>query len=327
MPTIHELPPQRFFELFRLAFQKRKRLYEFTNAVRLCNGKGDGLPGLTLDQYHRHFLVKIFDPRWASRLQGVREFLVQEFDPAYLIFKDASKEELTSGYRDLSVMHASPQTVVTENGLKFRVDLEDNLNVGLFLDMRENRKIVGEISREKVVLNCFAYTCSFGVYCRKGGASRVVNVDISPKYLDWGAGNYELNRLAYSQEEFVKKNVSTYISRAVKVGNLFDVVILDPPSFSRYEHKVFAVERDLPRLISLALRILKPKGTLFVATNFTGISPIRLEEWVYKSSREAHIPIEKMTCLGQDRDFRGSGSMKESHLAAVLVRLASFPST
>lgn len=322
-------PSQKIHKLLYLAFQKRKRFYEFTNAVRLLNGKGDGLEGLTIDQYYRHFLVKVFDHGWDSWLNEVREILIQRFDPDCVVFKDASKSRPSSHYfyQDLILAKTDLQTVVTENGLRFLVDLEDNLNVGLFLDMRENRKIVGTLSKGKDVLNCFSYTCSFGVYCQSYGASGVVNVDISQKFLDKGARNYELNHLTSSKEEFVKKDVASYVSRALKKGNFFDVVILDPPSFSRYEGKVFSVQKDFMDLIDLVLQVLKPNASLFLSTNFAGISTAQLDHWIKKSAKQLERSIEEVVYLGQDRDFRGSGSMKESHLAALLVRLASFPST
>jgi 23S rRNA (cytosine1962-C5)-methyltransferase len=169
------------------------------------------------------------------------------------------------------------------------------------------------------VLNGFAYTCSFGVYARSFGASRVVNVDVSQKYLDRGIQNYALNELPSLQDEFVKSDVEKYLSIAVKKKNLFDVIILDPPSFSRYESEVFTVKKALPKLIDSSLQILKSRGHLFVSTNFSEISTGLLGRWIQGSSEILQRPIKKIIPLGQDKDFPGSETMRESHLAALLV--------
>jgi len=97
--------------------------------------------------------------------------------------------------------------------------------------MRRNRKMVAALTKGLSVLNCFAYTCSFGMYARASGASSVTNVDISRKSLDRGRENYELNRLDCAEGEFVRADALTYMKLTLKKGNCFGCVILDPPSF------------------------------------------------------------------------------------------------
>jgi 23S rRNA (cytosine1962-C5)-methyltransferase len=307
--------------LLKSAFDRRKELYRMTNAVRLVNGLGDDLPGLVINQYHRHFSVLVYDPAWKSNFETIRNVLQKTFELDHLVFKDASAEgrQSKNAYAAYACQKESSRTVVTENGFQFLVDLEDQINAGLFLDMRRNRSIVGGLCAGKSVLNTFAYTCSFGVYARGYQAARVVNVDMNGKILEWGKKNYELNGLLFSEEEFIKSDVHEYLRRAVKIRNYFDVVILDPPSFSRFEGKVFTVRENLEELIDLAVQIVRPDGHLFVSTNYSEMTHKWLQKMIMDRADHHARKVKKMVPLGQDRDFQGSGQTKESYLTAWLT--------
>ncbi len=312
----------KIFDLLEAAAVKRESLKSCTNAMRLCNGYGDGLDGLILDQYNRHFVMQIFDKRWMQEKKVLMAFLKKHFDAQYLIIKDRS--ESLASHPDafkttVWIDHESPQTVVEENGLKFSVDLDDTLNSGLFLDMRYNRKVVSELSAGRKVLNCFAYTCSFGVYCRAAKAASVVNVDVSKKSLRRGQTNYGLNQLFPEKNEFIYSDAVKYLDRAVEKNNKFDLIILDPPSFARHEGKSFSVKKDLINVIDLSLLALNPEGILFVATNFSGFVHEDLEDML--AEVEPKSGIKSVRRMGQDIDFAGSGYMPESYLAALLVQL------
>lgn len=306
--------------LLEAALRKRQPMKRYTNALRLVNGLGDGLEGLVLEQYGCHFSAQIFHERWLREKEDLADFVKTRCNGRYLIIKDRS--ECSSSRPEkfkTSVWLRSDisETIVEENGLKFGVDLNDTLNSGLFLDMRRNRKLVGALARGGKVLNCFAYTCSFGVYCRYFGALSVVNVDISPKSLSRGQSNYALNRLIPSQNEFIRADAVWYLKRAFVKDNRFDLIILDPPSFARNEGKVFSVKKDLSSLIDSAMKILNPDGFLFVSTNFSGLSHDRLENMVRLAASERRI--KKIQRLGQDEDFPVNGFRPESYLASLLV--------
>ena len=184
-------------DLLEAAIRKRQPLRKHTNALRLVNGLGDGLAGLVLEQYNRHFVAHIFQKRWFADKKALAGFVKARFDARYLIVKDRT-ESVSSSPEAIKacvlIEDDTPETIVLENGLKFGVDLNDAVNSGLFLDMRHNRGVVARLAKGRAVLNCFAYTCSFAVYCVSAGASSVVNVDISRKSLSRGQLNYELNR-------------------------------------------------------------------------------------------------------------------------------------
>lgn len=307
------------------AFAKREPLRAVTDALRLVNSSGDNLPGIVIEQYCRHFVIHDFRSVPEARLQPIIDHVRGRFDPEYLIVKhrlvEGGREHDSRNVR-VVVERSGSQTAVTEHGLKFQVDLNDTLNTGLFLDMRKNRKLISELCRQKEVLNCFAYTCSFGVHCRAGRALRVVNVDVSAKILEKGRRNYELNGLVPHENEFVLADAIRYLKGAAKRDNRFDCVILDPPTFARHQGKVFSIAKAMPELLGLAFSVLKPGGNLLAATNCSAISPHMLISQVQAASRQAGCKIESVTRLQQDEDFPGSGTMKESFLSCILARIA-----
>ena len=307
------------------AIQKRRSLETVTNAIRLVNGKGDGLPGLVIEQYNRHFVIHFYNPEAKRYLDEAANYIKTEFNPAFLIIKDRLSSERTSldnPKMRIVIEKEKPQTVVVENGLKFRVDLNDTVNSGLFLDTRHIRKRIGSEARGKSVLNCFAYTCSFGVYARCFGANRVINVDISRKNLEKGMKNYELNGLSFEPGNFNRRDCIEYLKKAGKKNNSFDMIILDPPSFSRTGGKVFSVEKHLSCLIEMASNILSPSGLLFVSTNWSAMSTNQLKTLVLKKASGLKKNVLSTEVFSQDIDFSGSGFMKESSLAAVLTKFA-----
>jgi len=310
--------------LIEAAAEKRKQLLSATNAVRLVNGRADGLPGITIDKYDKHFVIQKFPG--ISRhtdIEKITNFIAKKYDPDYLILKDRSAKtglNPAEGFTSKAIIFKTgPKTIVTENGIRFGINVNDTLNVGLFLDMRANRSLVASLSKNKAVLNCFSYTCAFGVYCRKYGASRVVNVDINKKNLLRGEKNYSLNNIEWDNNEFIKADCAVYLKGALKRGNFFDIIILDPPTFSRSGKKIFSVKKDFTQLVESALKILNPKGSLFVSTNCSDVSHVLLESFVRKSAAAVNAAPLEIGPLGQDIDFPGTNAVKESYLAALLV--------
>ena len=305
------------------AFSRRQRLLEVTNAMRLINGQGDGLPGITLDRFHRHFLIQTYSRRPAVDPSLLAETIQSHFPADFIILKNRTlPADQCAKLTKVHLAKTGSQTEVLEHGLRFSVDLNDAVNPGLFLDMRSNRLRVAQRAKGRKVLNTFAYTCAFGAYAYYLGACTVVNVDISRKYLDWGKKNYALNGLPVMAEKFVTADCAAYLRGAAKWKNTFDVIILDPPSFARHRGRAFIVKTQLPSLIAASLQILNPGGIIFVSANHSEISSELLGRWVRTAGNSAGRQLKRMARHGQDMDFPGSGAVKESHLAAAMCEWA-----
>jgi len=308
------------FKLLEQARRKRAHLKGITNAVRLVNGFGDELDGLILEQYDRHYIVQVLDEQWLKHCQLITDFVKDTCAGEYLVIKNrtASASAVPGAIQSTVWLDSgSSCTVVEEHGLKFGVDCNDTLNSGLFLDMRANRVLVSALAAQRKVLNLFSYTCSFGVYCRARGAAAVVNVDVGRKSLERARHNYELNGLVPAQNEFIRADAVEYLQRAVKKDNRFDMIIIDPPSFARFDGKSFSVKKDLAPLVMSAMKVLNPDGVLLVASNYTDMTHDSLEDMIRDAADARNV--QTITRLGQDEDFIGSGLMLESYLAAVLA--------
>jgi 23S rRNA (guanine2445-N2)-methyltransferase / 23S rRNA (guanine2069-N7)-methyltransferase len=159
--------------------------------------------------------------------------------------------------------------VVTEGGLRFRVNFEDYLDTGLFLDQRMTRARLREAARGKHFLNLFAYTGSATVYAAAGGAASTTSVDLSRTYLEWAQRNLALNGLAGAAHTWVQADCREWLTDAALRSARFDLVFLDPPTFSNSKRMedVLDIERDHPELIDACARLLAPAGLLVFSTN------------------------------------------------------------
>ena len=168
------------------------------------------------------------------------------------------------------------QTIATERRLKFGIDFGAGFSVGLFPDQRENRSFVRHIAPKRL-LNCFAYTCSFSVPAAYVGGT-TLNIDLSKKSLARGRENFALNSLSTMGHGFVADDVMAVLPRLVRRGEKFDVVILDPPTFSRSPGgKTFHVENDFEKLLVGSLELTERNSHVLVSTNCSTLREQALE--------------------------------------------------
>ncbi len=161
--------------------------------------------------------------------------------------------------------------IAWEEGLLYLARPGEGLSVGLFPDMRGGRARVRAWAAGRRVLNCFAYTCGFGVAAAAGGAERVLNLDVSRAALAWGQENYRLNGFTPDPHDFAYGDVFDWLARLARRGDLFDLVILDPPGFSKTKRGRFSAARDYGSLAALAAKVVAPGGLLLTCCNVAGL--------------------------------------------------------
>jgi len=267
-------------------------------AYRIVDGSGDDLPNWAIDD---------FNGNWLIGLKPGQE--MPNLDTA-LGYRSLYGKILTSETKKSPIfMAGEPVTtpfLVQEHGLNFWIDFQAGYSQGIFLDQRLNRQRMRQISAGKSVLNTFAYTCAFGVAAAAGGAS-TINVDLSRAYLDWGRENYLANGIDCQGHEFVYGDVFNWLKRFAKKGRYFDLIVLDPPTFSRdRKGRVFRVETDYGELLELALSVTAKHGQLLCCTNSRRLPRVGLEKIL-----RAKLPKSAtMTHLGMPEDFPDSEYLK-----------------
>ncbi len=189
---------------------------------------------------------------------------------------------------------------VSENGLIFLVNLHDYIDTGLFLDHRKTRQMIREDSAGKRVLNLFAYTGSFSVYAASGGAESITTVDMSSNYLNWAERNFRENNFLPGMFEFVCSDVTPFLEKAGREGRKWDIIILDPPTFSnsRKMEGVWDIQKDYEKMLDLCSAVTAKGGVILFSTNYKKF-------FLDKRNLSAKFRIEDMTSLTTDEDFLG----------------------
>ncbi|ASJ96940.1 MULTISPECIES: bifunctional 23S rRNA (guanine(2069)-N(7))-methyltransferase RlmK/23S rRNA (guanine(2445)-N(2))-methyltransferase RlmL [Shewanella] len=185
-------------------------------------------------------------------------------DPDKIILKTRERQKGTNQYQKLDATKL--ELVTTEYGAKFKLNLKDYLDTGLFLDHRLTRKLVGEKAKDRDVLNLFAYTGSASVHAALGGAKSVTTVDMSNTYLNWAQDNFELNGLKGKQYQFIQGDCLQWIDDCQEQ---YDLIFIDPPTFSNSKRMEdsFDVQRDHVKLLSALVKLLRPGGEILFSNN------------------------------------------------------------
>jgi 23S rRNA (cytosine1962-C5)-methyltransferase len=224
---------------------------------------------LYVAEYRRnHHMEETMHEEWLKDCKGIISRITGVNSGNILLRTRQRKAGRQDQYQKLD--SAEQFIEMEEQGLKFKINLTDYLDTGLFLDHRITRNRVRSESAGKNVLNLFCYTGSFSVYAAAGGASSVLSVDLSKTYLKWAAENMELNKLYdASRHHYLQEDVKQYLERIPE--GFFDLVIMDPPTFSNSKRmKDFLdIQRDHPMLINQALKGMKPGGIMYFSTNFS----------------------------------------------------------
>jgi len=261
---------------------------EGTDAHRLCT-----IDNGWAERFGRDILISFRTTTARDRLilelkewERSVEFSIDRVFARFLPKQNEEREtpKLLSGNGDENL-----QTVATEHHLKFGIDFGAGYSVGLFVDQRENRRFVRQ-TKPKRVLNCFAYTCSFSVAAASGSA-QTVNVDLSKKSLERGRQNFVLNSLSTQAHKFIADDVRPVFQRLARRGERFDMIILDPPTFSRTKRgEAFHVEKDFEELIVSAFELIDGNARILLSTNCETLNEEALERmarYCLKLSRRA----------------------------------------
>lgn len=305
-------------DLLNSALHRRAALPELSSgsdALRLVDGEGDGLPGLFVDDFAGHWLVQTKGIPFPEEVRHSSSLGWRSLWWKRLEQQEKSAPELISG-------DSSPHVLMHEHGLSYQIDFSAGYSQGIFLDQRIQRKRLMDLCtslarRDQTahVLNLFAYTCAFSVAAAATGAL-TESIDLSRSYLEWGKRNFAANGIEASAHYFCRGDSFDWLRRLANKGRQYEIVILDPPTFSRNDSgQVWRAEKDYPALLAATLKVLAPQGRVLCSTNHRGLPYSVFLELLDRGAAEAGRPISEIESGGLPADFTG-----EPYLKAMWLR-------
>ena len=299
-----------------------------TTVARLVNAEGDGLPGLTIDRYGDFLMVQYYTAAWERHLPLLATAIQDVYAPQGIYSKyrpqetrklAAGKNSRTLQGRLLSGKAAPADLVVRENGLLYHVDLVKDLHTGIFHDQRQNRREFRRLSAACHVLNLFAYTGAFSLAAASGGAVQVTSIDAAGRYLDWAQENFRLNGISPEDHEFVTGDCFVELDRLAREGRCFDLVFMDPPSFSTTSKSRFTTSGGTAELVQKALKIIAPGGLLVTSSNLQKMLLADYLKELRKGSLAAGRKLQVIKVSGQAEDFPFTASFPEGNYLKYVV--------
>lgn len=297
-------------------------------ALRLFHGRADGIDSLVVEKWGPVLVVQLHEGLPGPTAEELRPCIEQwreRFKTRAVYLKHfvrdrgGAEAEVRFSHHEATPWIGEPveeEYAVREGKFDFLIRPYDGFSVGLFLEHRENRKRIADLSAGRRVLNAFAYTCGFSVAAAQGGAASVASVDLSKRYLEWGKRNFAANNLPMDSHRFYCSDYFEFLKRARRQNLRFDLAILDPPTFSRRRRPaaVFELRAELPRLVSDTVERLDAGGCLFLATNDRQLRLETLEAVIRKTAPHRRCTVTARPVLPPD--FAGDPEYAKS----ILVR-------
>jgi 23S rRNA (cytosine1962-C5)-methyltransferase len=296
-----------------------------TNAWRLINAEGDGMPGLIVDRYGENLVIAVATAGIEKHRTAILDQLQRICQPARIYERSEGRAREREGLEDRigPVMGDLPTTplVITENHMRFEVDIIAGQKTGFFLDQRDNRERMGDLGRGAAVLNCFSYTGGFSVYCARGGAGRVVSVETSAAANDMARHNLALNGYSPEAHPVIQADVFQYLR---ETDDRFDLIILDPPSFAKAKKDVVRASRGYKDINLQAIRRLREGGLLATFSCSNYIDAGLFEKIVLGAARDAAKTVQLLARLSAGSDHPVLLAHPEGlYLKGLLLRMES----
>ncbi len=276
---------------------------QHTTALRLFNGFYEGCPDLTVDLYARTLVLQNFaDPvrRAQDLIQEAQDFYLEHFPWIQAIILKIRKGETITERRGIQVYGESSDHWIQENGVRYAIDLQMNQDASFYLDTRNLRSWALENLKGKSVLNTFAYTGSLGVAAMAGGASRVVHVDRSRKFLNLAKDSYTLNGFPIDKKDFLSGDFFSQVSQFKRSGELFDCIFVDPPFFSTTRKGTVDLVSESQRVINKVRPLVQDGGVLVAINNALFVSGESYIHTLESLGKDGYLSIDRLIPVPPD---------------------------
>jgi 23S rRNA (cytosine1962-C5)-methyltransferase len=316
-----ELDRAFFVERFESAKRYRERIFSGEHAYRFVFGESDFLPGLIIDRYDGYFAFQVLSAGMEQRLPLIIEALLEVFpDAKGIIEKNTSRLREIEGLelREGVLWGEVPEEILMqENGITYGINLPQGQKTGYFLDQKLNRKRVQELAKGLRVLDCFTNQGGFALNAARGGASHVLGIDSSAQAIERCRRNVQLN--GFTNVEFAEEEVFAYLKREVDAGSTWDMVILDPPAFTKSRKQINAAKRGYEKINRLGMQLLPPEGLLVTGSCSHHISDEVFLDLIYEQALREGRQLRLVFRGNQSPDHPVLFSMPETLYLKFLV--------
>ncbi|HOE11571.1 MAG TPA: class I SAM-dependent rRNA methyltransferase [bacterium] len=312
-----------FRQRLRQALDLREQIYPDRNAYRLVHAEADGLPGLVVDRYGEVFVISSNTAGMDCLLPVIVEALTELFPVRAIVLRnDSAARKMESLPTQVEVVWGElPDTVIIEEfGASFEVDVLAGQKTGWFFDQSENRRVFTSFVKDRQVLDTFCYTGAWAIHAARAGAREVIGVDSSPEALKLAARNAERNRV--SGVEFIRARVFDFLNDWRKASKEVDIIVLDPPAFSRARKDTAAAFRGYRDLHERALRLIRPGGILFTCSCSYYMGEAALIDSLAQGAMESKRTVRLLEVRGAAPDHPILPATAETrYLTCLVVRV------
>ncbi len=281
-----------------------RRSFADLKSCRLIFAESDRLPAMIADAFGDVIVIQCLALGMEQFKQDVVDALVEELHPTGIWERNdvpvrrLEGLQLTTG---LLYGEVPDRVEMTENGVRFLVDVKEGQKTGFFLDQKENRAAIAPFVRDKKVLDCFTHTGSFALHAARYGAKEVTGVDISEYACAFAKENADLNGFGDSVH-FVTANAFDLLSEESRKGTKYDVIILDPPAFTKTRSQIESALRGYKEINLRAMKMVEAGGYLVTCSCSQHVTPDLFKKMVSDAARDAKVLLRQVEFRTQGRD-------------------------
>ena len=263
-PGQEEIEARFFEQRIQQALALRQKLYPGEETFRLVHGESDFLPGLIIDKFNEYLSMQILSAGMEKLAEIICDVLETMFHPKAIVARnDVAIRALEELPQEKKVLRGNASITIIDDGVKFEVDVLNGQKTGFFLDQRENRKAIRRYASGGNVLDCYCNEGGFALHAAAARAASVCGVDISESAIAKARVNNRLNSAAV---DFTVGDVQDVLKSLAEGRKKFDMVILDPPSFTKSKKNIAAALQGYKDINTSALRLIQPGGFLATAS-------------------------------------------------------------
>ncbi len=298
-----EIDEEFFRKRLRAAWEYRKKIID-TSSCRFLFGEADFVPGLIIDKLEDYYVIQSLALGIDKYKDIIVKILVEEYGAKGIYERSDAKVRILEGMEQIKGFLTEPfdtMIQIVENGVKYYVDVENGQKTGFFLDQKENRAAIHKLCKDATVLDCFTHTGSFALNAGVAGAKSVLGVDISEHAVEFCRRNAELNNLQ-DVVKFECHNAFDVLREWSDEGRKYDVVILDPPAFTKSRSTIKSATRGYKEINLRGMKLVNKGGYFITCSCSHFMNPELFRDTIASAAKDARVTLRQVEFRTQAPD-------------------------